>query len=209
MVITAPVRTQVFLLYCDKSQTCILESRAPQTSQRDAKRMFFLEVRPAEASVETPAARIRAKLPSNSAQNPSLRRQLEDDRSSVRRRVSLKEPKSQSRPAISRHRKPPESHTVCACVTDPSSADCHRSDQSAARGRKVATATFLRSQRWPQSLREKFSSQTALYSLRGRGRACAGGPRPPCAVAATDAHTQMQRDAAREKLTAPLCHAAR
>ena len=169
----------------------------------------LLEERPPETSAETPAAPGLRTGRRPIAQNPSLRRQLEDDRSSVRRRVSLRKPKSQSRPAISRHRKPPESHTVCACVTDPSSADCHRSDQSAARGRKAAKATFLRSQRWPQSLREKFSSQTALYSLRGRGRACAGGPRPPCAVAATDAHTQMQRDAAREKLTAPLCHAAR
>ena len=180
----------------------------------------LLEERPPETSAETPAAPGLRTGRRPIAQNPSLRRQLEDDRSSVRRRVSLKKPKSQSRPAISRHRKPPESHTVCACVTDPSSADCHRSDQSAARGRRSATATFLRSQRWPQSLREKFLSPTALYSPRGRGRArrrrTAGSPN---VVAATrwwrcrrGSHTRthtMQRDPAREKLTAPPYPAAR
>ena len=97
MVITAPVRTQVFLLNCDKSQSCILESRQEVELRRPRsevrKRLFFLEVRPPKASVETSVAAGARKKCRPIAQNPKLRRQLEDDRSSVRRRVSLKKKK--------------------------------------------------------------------------------------------------------------------
>ena len=92
-------------------------SSSSATPARDT-RCLFLEVRPPEASVETPAARERAKLPSKLAQNPNRIAELTVYQSSVRRRVRLKHSRSYFYMLFRMHRRPPESLTPCACVTE-------------------------------------------------------------------------------------------
>ena len=115
-----PDRTQYFLLYCGTFPEAafsemVVELRDPSPRHTLS---FFLEVRPPEASVETPAARERAKLPSKLAQNPNRIAELTVYQSSVRRRVRLKHSRSYFYMLFRMHRRPPESLTPCACVTE-------------------------------------------------------------------------------------------
>ena len=215
-------RTQVFLLNFGPFPEApfsemVVELRDPVSRQTPN----FLELRPPEASVETPAARERAKLPSKLAQNPNRIAELTVYQSSVRRRVRLKHSRSYFYMLFRMHRRPPESLTPCACVTEehdpslPPQRQIRRARAEGCYGDVSPVAAMA-----PIAAGEIFVADGPLFAARPRSTPVGRRTGSPNVVAATRwwrcrrgshtrAHTQMQRDSQRETHRAPLCHAAR
>ena len=124
LVLAAPDRAQVFLLYCDLwpvSQALLLALEMELADQAARAGPGFLELRYPEASMDTPAALGARKAAVPIAQNPTAKYRVAVISSSVCHRVRLKRCQSLFYMLFRIHRRPPESLTPCACVTDPCS----------------------------------------------------------------------------------------